>query len=199
MSNTDLIIELLEKIHPGKYCDDCLSKELEVFPRQQVNQICRNLEIHNKLVRKIGLCLSCGKNKIVNLIQINQPSPTKKTNIQSMDYSESVIPSLSKIEVVEDEIDIQKIRREVVQICLQIWGKKKKEPLPNSISITINQLKSENYIPYHQSNMMLTICGLRNCYEYGDLILGKREKIIANNAWEIVLEWWNKNKQEYLS
>ena len=142
MSNTDLIIELLEKIHPGKYCDDCLSNELNIFPRQQVNQICRSLEKQSKLIRQTGLCLSCDKNKIVNLIQLNHSFEIKKISIQADDYLERKIPHDSQTQIIEHEVDIQKIRREIVQICLQIWGKKKKEPIPNSISATINQLRS---------------------------------------------------------
>ena len=107
MSNTDLIIELLEKIHPGKYCDDCLSNEINIFPRQQVNQICRSLEKQSKLIRQTGLCLSCDKNKIVNLIQLNHSFEIKKISIQADDYLERKIPHDSQTQIIEHEVDIQ--------------------------------------------------------------------------------------------
>jgi len=40
--------------------------------------------------------------------------------------------------------------------------------------------------------MMQTICGLRNLYVYENMELGQREMTIARNAWDIILEWWNK-------
>lgn len=199
MSNTDLIIELLESIQPEKYCDDCLSNELNISPRQQVNQICNRLESQRRLIRANGSCLSCHKKKIVNSIvsegfskSIHEINEEKLISYNEEVRIEPVLPPV----FTEHSINIQKIRREVVQICLNLWSKTHREKPPKSVSATINQLKSENKIPYHQSNMMLTICGLRNCYEYGYLELGERENAIAIYAWEIVQEWWEGKNQE---
>ena len=64
-----------------------------------------------------------------------------------------------------------------------------KEESPHNISKIINKLRDKDHIPSHQANMMLTICNLRNFYVYDGLELGKREKIIAYYAWEIISDW----------
>lgn len=64
MNNMDLILELLDDINPKHYCDNCISKELRIFPRQQVNQICRRLMVRGKLTRENNQCNSCKKIKL---------------------------------------------------------------------------------------------------------------------------------------
>lgn len=65
MTNRDKIISTLS--NSGNHCDDCLSEVTEVFPRQQVNQICRVLESRGKLTRIYrATCPRCGKYKLVN-------------------------------------------------------------------------------------------------------------------------------------
>ena len=65
-SNLNTIINFLRKT--GKqYCDDCISKNTGIAPRQQVNQIC------NKAKDIIGSkntsdCCECGKRKITRYI-----------------------------------------------------------------------------------------------------------------------------------
>jgi hypothetical protein len=43
--------------------------------------------------------------------------------------------------------------------------------------------------------MMLTLCGLRNVFVYEQIRLGKKELSIAQNAWDIVLSWWEEKKK----
>ncbi len=47
-------------------CDDCLSKEMHVKPRQAINSVCRTLASRNELKRKRISCPVCAKTKIVN-------------------------------------------------------------------------------------------------------------------------------------
>ncbi len=47
-------------------CDDCLSRQSGITPRQQVNGACRQLEARGALSRDEGRCSSCGLQKIVN-------------------------------------------------------------------------------------------------------------------------------------
>lgn len=186
MNNADIILELLDEIQPKKYCDDCLSSELKIEPRQQVNQICRGLETQRKLIRQKGVCDSCKKrNKITNLIGSVIP-PTKVLRESPTVYM-GVSPKA--------ELDIEKIRTQVVRICRQVWSDKKSGAPPHSISVVINSLRNENLLPSHQANMMLTLCNLRNAYIYESVELGNRETTIAANAWEIVSEWWSKFKK----
>jgi predicted transcriptional regulator len=51
MTNKDKIIQFLGKAERG-YDDDELSNILNIFPRQQVNQICRRLEKQGIIIRR---------------------------------------------------------------------------------------------------------------------------------------------------
>ena len=224
MRNEDLILELLESISPEKYCDDCLSNELEIKPRQQVNQICRKIKKKNKnLDRKLGVCSSCKKLKIVNSLVQGYSNKTdiayevrentdvlvfdRDTRIGSAvpddrdyaDLTETALPQIQHFESKEPFYKIQMIRREIVQICRSIWGKKIKEEMPKSVTYAINELRNLRVIPSHQANMMIMLCNLRNCFEYENLEFGENEKTIANDAWDIVQNWWDKTRNQFIS
>ena len=66
MGNKELILDFLAEVAPGKICDDCLSVELDIYPRQQINQICRRLVDDEIISRYQAVCSSCHKSKIVN-------------------------------------------------------------------------------------------------------------------------------------
>ena len=66
MTNTEAIYQKL-KINASKMCDDCLSLELKIFPRQQVNQICNREFEKGMISRAKGVCDFCKrKGKFVN-------------------------------------------------------------------------------------------------------------------------------------
>ena len=65
MKNKDKVIDFLSRHKLSKYCDDCLSTLLKIFPRQQINRICRE-KIQGSIVREKSTCSKCTKNKIVN-------------------------------------------------------------------------------------------------------------------------------------
>lgn len=64
MTNTDQIYDFVKTKRPG-LCDDCISKELDIHPRQQVNQICNRLKPEG-IVRQQDYCRQCQKLKLVN-------------------------------------------------------------------------------------------------------------------------------------
>lgn len=66
MGNSEIIQDFLRTMENNQYCDDCLSSILKIFPRQQVNQLCRNLFESNRIKRNRGLCYNCSKEKIGN-------------------------------------------------------------------------------------------------------------------------------------
>lgn len=70
MSNKIRILNFLKERDGDKYCDDCLSTILKIYPRQQVNQICRTLFSANLIYREKGLCSNCSKYKIVNWVVV---------------------------------------------------------------------------------------------------------------------------------
>ncbi|HOS11574.1 MAG TPA: hypothetical protein PLL82_08930, partial [Candidatus Aminicenantes bacterium] len=171
-----------------KYCDDCLSKELNITPRQQVNQICNKFAKAGKIMRNNSICDNCGKQKLSNHIGVEFPFGQKAYVLkESIPLSKEIFGNL-------EEFDIEKIRTQVVHICHKIWIEKKEDAAPHSISSVINILKNDHYLPDHQANMMLTLCSMRNECVYDDFKLGDREKAIAINAWKIISDWWGNKK-----
>jgi hypothetical protein len=80
MTNTDIILEFMEENGTLKICDDCLSIEAEIFPRQQVNQICNRFAVSGILKRTLNVCKNCHKQKLTNtLIHYPLPSHVRKT------------------------------------------------------------------------------------------------------------------------
>lgn len=188
MSNSEMILELLGEIYPARYCDDCLSAELDIHHRQQVNQICRKLESKGNLVRQHGLCEKCQKEKKTNTLNKNiQIMPSRR----QLEVRESTV-NYYPIRSSEDLAQIEGLRSGIVRICRQIWLKNKSEEAPRSISKMINILREDGFIPSLQASMMLTICSLRNVCLYEDVKMSPKEMAIASNAWEIISEWCQK-------
>jgi hypothetical protein len=191
MSNTDIILEFLADNHPKDVCDDCISKEAGIKPPQTVNQICNRLSEQGKIIRVDGLCAirsQCdGRGKKVNTLA----RPSIGLLVISKERASSPPVQQAEQEVIPRQIDIEKIRTDVVHICQELWKKHKpSDAPPKSISAIINILKDEGVLPRHQANMMRTLCNLRNTYVWDRLQLGHREVAIAHAAWGIVCEWW---------
>lgn len=68
ITNTDLVLKFIQN-NKVSYCDDCLSKILNMYPRQQVNQICNKLKVSGAIHREISQCFNCSKNKILNVVR----------------------------------------------------------------------------------------------------------------------------------
>ena len=66
MDNSERILKWLRLRKLEAYCDDCLSEELGIYPRQQINIICRNLSRKGLIRRFKYYCNICGKLKLVN-------------------------------------------------------------------------------------------------------------------------------------
>ena len=65
MTHLETIIELLDKM--PNLCDDCISKELGITPRQTVRAICEQAKTISKSYGEGG-CFRCGKNKILRVV-----------------------------------------------------------------------------------------------------------------------------------
>jgi hypothetical protein len=73
MTNKDKVLDFLSN-HTQPFCDDCISNEMGIKPRQQINSICRTLFNENKIFRLKSCCVQCNKEKVVNcyfLVSIN--------------------------------------------------------------------------------------------------------------------------------
>jgi len=65
MINRKKTLQFIKNNKSCHYCDDCLSGLLKIYPRQQINQICRKSK---SIIRKKGkhCCKKCNKIKILN-------------------------------------------------------------------------------------------------------------------------------------
>ena len=79
-NNSEKIQQYLSE-EGAAYCDDCLSHNLSIYPRQTINQICRKLEHQSIITRQQGICKSCVKNKLINFIGTPQLPLQKIDNI----------------------------------------------------------------------------------------------------------------------
>jgi hypothetical protein len=112
MTNTELLLELLDEISPKAYCDDCLSLELRIHPRQQVNQLVNRLGDEGKILRQKGVCSLCKKRKTTNaIIPINLPS--QEMNLKSVHESIATYTAATQF-IVSPPINIEDIRTQVV-------------------------------------------------------------------------------------
>jgi hypothetical protein len=65
MTNTQMVLVQVKK---AALCDDCISAETGVKPRQQVNQICRRMSKAGEIRREKRECQRCHKDKLVNFV-----------------------------------------------------------------------------------------------------------------------------------
>lgn len=65
MSNPERIYTFLRQHTPAPICDDCVAKQAEVEPRQQVNPIASALGLTTDFVRAKGTCSICKGEKLV--------------------------------------------------------------------------------------------------------------------------------------
>lgn len=63
MTNKEKIVDFITK-SSKILCDDCLSEELQIYPRQQVNQIANKLGKEEGFIREKRKCDKCLKNKL---------------------------------------------------------------------------------------------------------------------------------------
>lgn len=63
MTNKEKIIDYISNSNKI-LCDDCLSEELQIYPRQSVNQIANKLKKEERFIREKRNCDKCLKNKL---------------------------------------------------------------------------------------------------------------------------------------
>jgi len=67
--------------HPG-LCDDCLSNQLDIHPRQTVNKLCSKPGCG--IVRGRGICVVCGKVKVLNRLDTTAVSGVEHSSALSV-------------------------------------------------------------------------------------------------------------------
>lgn len=76
-TNRERVLSILKSGANEGLCDDCVSSHLEIYPRQQVNQICNDLKRQGKVDRKESLCNKCRKLKLCNFLAANDLYPER--------------------------------------------------------------------------------------------------------------------------
>ena len=183
-------MEYLEEQSPGAVCDDCISKALRIFPRQQVNQICRRLLADGFVVRQRGPCTICGATKLANALATLQASAELATVRETLTAYFTPQPQRTGTFNI-----IEEMRSHIIRFCRQLWNRDQKD-ISHSGSAVIGALRDKGLVPSHQANMMLTLCSLRNCYTYEQLDFGAHEIAVAENAWAIIDSWASKKHRE---
>ena len=69
LSQKNEIIDWLENAEGKCYCDECLTKLLNIGSKQYTNVICNELMHRNEIRRKHGVCSYCGKKDIINSME----------------------------------------------------------------------------------------------------------------------------------
>ena len=174
------ILELLEGIRPDGRCDDCLSSELNIKPRQSVNLACRPLAAEGRITRIKAECSLCDKVKLTN------------TMVSAIDFRR-VEPRTSSLKAPASTakvIDIERARTEIVRVCRALWQETQTAEAPRSISAVIGQLRNAGCIPYLQASLMFTLCALRNVSVYEGTELSADEQAVAQHAAAAIGSWW---------
>ena len=185
MSNAETILEFLEGFPTG-VCDDCISRETGVEPRQQVNQICRQLEQRQTITRRKDRCVRCGHTKTVNGTRPRVRAPEVAAPPRAAQAAGD--PSTG-YQVAA--VSIEALWKHLVRFCKALADNQKISNGKNGLAALITALliTDRGAVPMHQANMMHTIRGLRNAYVHEDIPMGKRETVIAQAAWDIIREW----------
>lgn len=69
MDKREVIIDWLESEKGVAYCDECLTRLLNIGVKQYTNAICNELMHRGIINREHGECIQCRKNNIVNIIK----------------------------------------------------------------------------------------------------------------------------------
>lgn len=147
--NASKILGFLKKKNGG-YCDDCLSLELGITPRQQVNQICRKLQSQGKLVRKKGTCVLCRRNKLVNFL--TESSKTIKITSRSISIDKAAEEERIR-EAISEYLGIQLYKENLL-----IFGKEKEFDLVNIEAKIVGDIKIYTYRGGTPSGEYSNIC-----------------------------------------
>ncbi|MCK1286575.1 hypothetical protein IVB41_21885 [Bradyrhizobium sp. 44] len=65
MTNPEKIYAFLRSETPKAYCDDCVAKLADIYPRQQINPVCAALGLTSDFDRREAVCEDCRALKLV--------------------------------------------------------------------------------------------------------------------------------------
>ena len=192
MSNSDIIMQFLDKSKPNGLCDDCLSNVLKIKRRQQVNQLCTKLYSKRQISRKKLQCHGCHKVKLVNSI-VKEPFIFVEGAVKKED---DLLKNNTKKKTYDIDLDINDMRSHIIRFCKELWKRNISPEEPSNLPGITSSLRNKGILPSHPANMMLTINNLRNAHDYEKQPLGTNETAVAKSAWEIIEEWATANYKD---
>jgi hypothetical protein len=173
MSNAERIVEFLERF-PNGVCDDCISRETGVEPRQQVYQLCQRME-GRTVTRRKGRCALCDRTKTLRAAAARAVSPEGGESPQADRWP-------------GEAVSIEALRNHLDRFCKGLIEKHRVPNVKNGLAAFIAALTDRGILPLHQANMMHTIRSLRNAYVHEHIPMKARETAIAKAAWGIIRE-----------
>jgi hypothetical protein len=96
MSNRDNILKFLTN-KPDGACDDCVSAKADVSPRQQVNQICNQLQKQGRVKRKLEICSTCNRFKKVNTLLFGNAERLKPPSERGDTFTAKCITAADRV------------------------------------------------------------------------------------------------------
>jgi hypothetical protein len=183
MSNTDLVLEILEAISPAGLCDDHISIEAGIPNRIQVNQLCNRLAERGLISRAKGSCTRGDGPKFVNSIRGTKPGTSEvlaKRELPPSGQGPSILVAW----------------RHIDRFCRAIWQQHIKEDTKLPLFELVNSLRDKGLVSLHTANMMHTIRVMRNEIVHDDGPDGPGEQTIVTAAYSIVAEWAEAQKPD---
>jgi len=183
LPSKERILEVLENTPEG-ICDDCLSEQSQVYPRQQVNAICRNLCDTGKIKREKVTCPLCHKLKTSNFLI------TKETAASFIGVERAVREGAVAYGAAER---LDSMRREIIRIFNEVDSVR----IPRvgdreTFSERLSRLQNEGKIPSTVSGVIRLLNTFRNLAVYESCVLGSDELAFLEDAWKLVKGWWGK-------
>lgn len=100
MNNRERIINFLSENSGKYYCDDCLSEILEIYPRQQPNQICRKLFV-KEIINRSTIKEECYYHKCQKLV--NWIGEQKYNNLNIQENNNTILYEATKKVIKQNE------------------------------------------------------------------------------------------------
>jgi hypothetical protein len=130
-------------------CDDCLSKILQIQPRQTINALCNKAKKEGILSRYNGICSFCHKNKIINSsIQLNQ----KLEGLNSTNNN-NWVRNDNKNDIITDRLSPEEFENRVCSVlCKQF-----KQPF-REMALVVGENKSHKFDLVSQDKSIIVEC-----------------------------------------
>jgi hypothetical protein len=180
LSSKERILDVLESV-PNGICDDCLSEQTQVRPRQQVNSICRSLSNSGKAKREKALCPSCNKIKVLNMLVTGEAG--KGSVPSGLSVGETVLAYGAG-----ERLD--SIRREIIRTFNKIDPVKKLPIEPKeTFSDRLARLHNQGKVPNSISVTIRFLNAFRNLAVYENCNIKPDELALIDEAWKLVRSW----------